>query len=146
HGEQRLTLRLAVPRGFLRTGALSQFDDLLARALAGALPDRERALLCLNRSAREIAEGANETSARSASEGLRLAEASGDGEAEGQALLAMASHAVRESSGAAAAHDHARRAAVAYARAGHELGRLRAAVVMSHALWAAQKHEEAERI
>src|SRR5204863_231890 len=59
---------------------------------------------------------------------------------------AAAAWEVRAGGGATATEEWARRAMEAYTRAGHEVGRLRAAVVMTHALWAVQRHAEGERI
>ena len=143
---ERPRRQVLLSSAYLRTGALPELDALLTRALAGPLPDRERAMLLANRSAYHLAEGDLEAAAFATRECLRFAEASGDGEAEGLALLGLASLAVRESGGAVATQEYARRAAEAYARAGHDVGRLRAAVVMSHALWGVHRHAEAERI
>ena len=56
------------------------------------------------------------------------------------------SFALREPNGAKPTQELARRASAAFARAGHELGRLRAKRLLGQALWAAQRHEEAERV
>ncbi len=131
---------------FLRTGALPELDSLLERALASTLPDRERAKLWVNRAAYHLALGEIEAADAAIREGLRLADASGDGEAQGLACLGMAASTVRAEGGATATEEWARRAMEAYTRAGHEVGRLRAAVVMSDSLWAMQRHAEAERL
>jgi Nif-specific regulatory protein len=131
---------------YLRTGALRSLEELLTRALSGPLPDRERAMLWVNRSALHLAQGELEAAARATREGVRLAERSGDGEAEGLALLGLASVLLREPGGSEASLDCARRANEAYTRAGHDVGRLRAAVAMSHALWALQRHAQAEAL
>jgi transcriptional regulator with GAF, ATPase, and Fis domain len=138
--------RVLLSSAFLRTGALSELDALLTRALAGVLPDRERARLWVNRAAYHLSRGEIEAADAAIREGLRLADASGDGEAQGLACLGMAASTVRAAGGASATEEWARRAMEAYSRAGHAGGRLRAAVVMTHALWAMQRHAEGERI
>src|ERR1041385_3596655 len=111
---------------YLRTGSLEQLDALLSKALAGTIPDRERALMLVNRCALHIASGDLAGAKAVAEEALSCAQAARDGEAEGLAHLGLASLALREVNGSEAAVDHARQSSENFARAGHVVGRLRA--------------------
>src|SRR6185295_16605699 len=98
----------ALSGAYLRTGATGRLETLLAEALSGVLPNRERALLLVNRAAGFGNRGEHERARAIAAEALALAVACGDGEAEGLALLTLGQLTLRGPEGAAATLDLAR--------------------------------------
>ena len=145
-GGPRAPRQYLLSGAYLRTGATQQLDALLDQALAVELPPRDRAMLLLNRAAGRTRVGDLAAAQDHSQEALRLAEACGDGEAEGLALLSLGGIVLREPGGVKPTQELARRSSAAFARAGHEVGRLRAKGLLGQALWAEQRHEEAERV
>jgi Nif-specific regulatory protein len=122
-----------------------QNREVLARGLATALPDRERALLLVNEQARRVLDGDLESAEVLALEALTLAERSGDGEVE--TLAAMSLGSLRRQQGRLEeATRLAERAEAAGERAGYVLGRLRATALRALCATIRGEHQEAERI
>src|SRR5262249_53864267 len=109
-------------------------------------PARERALLLVNRSAAHTRLGEIARAIELGEEAQAFALESGDGEAEGLALIGIATLALKSDGDAARAQDFARRGSTAFARVGHDAGRLRADNLLALALWADQRHDDAERV
>jgi len=145
-GVARARRQFALSSTYLRIGATDRLEELLRSALAAKPPAREHALLLVNRSACQTRLGDNIAALETGEEAHRLALESGDDESVGLSLIGLATLALKQPEGAERAQDLARRASAAFARVGHDAGRLRAENLLAHALWAAQRHDEAERV
>jgi len=145
-GPARARRQFELSSAYLRIGAMDRLEELLRAALAAEPPASERALLLVNRSAGQTRLGDYIAALETGEEAHRLALESGDDEAVGLALIGLSTLILRQPGGAARAQDLALRASAAFVRAGHDAGRLRAENLLAHGLWAAQRHDEAERV